>query len=203
MFIFTLEMHLIQTLQLGEGVYKLLFLIISLTLSIIKYSEYLENTELLATNLTEFQHHGQRTACAMNSLCCLWSWMQWQHCSRITEPVPCSCWRVHKAITCTSPGQTIHIFIHVSVYTGYFLLWRRDKKQAIIVILCNIIHGIVKEAWEENRKCCQRITVLHMGEKIWKPFKSSAVTVLLNSGTYSLTYTIISHAQSQCQERVV
>lgn len=39
------------------------------------------------------------------------------------------------------------------------------SKRAIIAIVCNTIHGIVKEAWEENRKYCQGVTVLHVGKK--------------------------------------
>lgn len=43
----------------------------------------------------------------------------------------------------------------------------KEKKQkpAIIAIVCKTIQGIVKQAWEEERICCQGLTVLPMWEK--------------------------------------
>lgn len=129
----------------------------------------------------EFQHHGQRESSRWKarSLSMVLDRARQQQ-SAAEPPDICTRWHVYiSPITWISPRQSTHIFfsIHVSVCEDYILLRptrsnkKKKRKQAIIAMVCNTIHGTVKEAWEVNRIGCGGDCSPHVEKKNLKAFQ--------------------------------
>lgn len=137
-------------------------------------------------NSAEFQHHGQRRGLGGSlSMVLKFCWSV----QGSATLVLCSCWHVYISPLPILPQGRVYTFLFMSLCMRITLYCdpraKKKQQQAIIAIVCNTIHGIVKQAWDVNRICCQGVTVLYMWEKyeslsshqvhLW--FKTEAHTV--------------------------
>lgn len=151
----------------------------------------------------EFQHHGQRESSRWKarSLSMVLDRARQQQ-SAAEPPDICTRWHVYiSPITWISPRQSTHIFfsIHVSVCEDYILLRptrsnkKKKRKQAIIAMVCNTIHGTVKEAWEVNRIGCGGDCSPHVEKKESESLSSHRLQLYFNPEAHTVWPTQLNH----------
>lgn len=99
------------------------------------------------------------------------------------------------------PLGRVHTFffsIHVSVCEDYILLRptrskKKKRKQAIIAMVCNTIHGTVKEAWEVNRIGCGGDCSPHVEKKESESLSSHRLQLYFNPEAHTVWPTQLNH----------